>query len=227
MVDACKRRFGMSRLADALQLSQTACDDWYNVTNYPESHDEVGNVRDRIAYVAGYGQGWRMSKVAAAGTLLARGIPLFFMGAESGEDQQFGGGSAQVLDLKEYLANPDRGRIRAWWRELCRLRRNPSIQGPSPLSVCLAEDQLLAFTRGQSHDFYVLLNFGGWSGFRSLADLNLPAGQYRELWNSTWPAFAIQAEHEGEHTNGGRDARLHRQRSLHVPDYGVVILQRV
>ena len=113
MVDACKRRFVMSRLANAIQLSQTACDDWYKVVNYPESHEEVGNVRDHVAYVAGYGQGWRMSKVAAAGTLMSRGIPLFFMGAESGEDQQFHFGSTAKLDLAEYLSNPDRGRIRA------------------------------------------------------------------------------------------------------------------
>jgi hypothetical protein len=85
---------------------------------------------------------------------------------------------------------------------------------------------MLGFTRGQGDDFYILLNFGGWSGRKKLSDLNLPIGDYRELWNSTWPAFAIQAENEGEHTNGGRDARLHRQHSLQVPDYGVVILQR-
>ena len=227
MVDACRRQFGMSRLADAMQLTHTQCDDWYKITNYPESHDEVGNVRDRVAYLAGYGQGWRMSKVAAAGTLMSRGIPLFFMGAESGEDKQFEFGRPTQLDLNEYLANDDRGRIRAWWRELGRLRRDPSIKGPSPLNVRLAEDQLLTFTRGQGDNFYVLLNFGGWSGHRSLAGLNLPFGEYRELWNSTWPAFAIHAENEGEHTNGGRNARLHRNNSLHVPDYGAVILQRV
>jgi 1,4-alpha-glucan branching enzyme len=227
MVDACRRQFGMSRLADALQLTQTACDNWYKVVNYPESHDEVGNVRDRVAYVAGYGQGWRMSKVAAAGTLMSRGIPLFFMGAESAEDRQFGFGSDQKLDLDEYLSNADRGRIRAWWRELCQLHRDSSIQGPSPLNVCFAEDQLLAFSRGQSGDFFVLLNFGGWTGYRNLGELNLPSGEYRELWNSTWPAFAIHAEQEDEHTNGGRDARLHRDQSVHIPDYGAVILQRV
>lgn len=227
MVDACKRRFVMSRLADAFQLSQIACDDWYKVTNYAESHDEVGNVRDRVAYIAGYGQGWRMSKVAAAATLMSRGIPLFFMGGESGEDQQFHFGSPRALDLEEYLANADRGRIRAWWRELCWLRRNPSIQGPSPLTVCVAEDQLLGFTRGHAGDFYVLLNFGEWSGNRSLSSLNLPWGSYLELWNSTWPAFAIESEYEGEHTNGGRDVRLNRQHALQVPDYGAVILQRV
>ncbi len=227
LVEACRRDFGMSRLASALQLSQTACDDWYKVVNYPESHDEVGNVPNRVARLAGYGQGWRMSKVAGAATMLSRGIPLFFMGCESGEHRQFHFGASKQLDLDEYLSNRDRGRIRAWWRELARLHRDPSIQGPSPLRVCLAEEQLLAFTRGGNDDFFVLLNFGGWSGRRSLASLNLPWGEYRELWNSTWPAFAIEAEHEGEHANGGRSARLHRHHDLNVPDYGAVVLHRV
>jgi 1,4-alpha-glucan branching enzyme len=226
LIEACKRQFGMSRLADALKLSHTASDDWYKVVNYPESHDEVGNVRDRVAFVAGIGQGWRMSKVAAAATLLSRGIPLFFMGAESAEDKQFSFGKDEPLDLDAYLANDDRGRIRAWWKALCRLRRDPSIQGPSPLDVCFATEQLLAFSRGLNGDFFVLLNFGGWSGYKNLGEMNLREGQYRELWNSTWPAFAINAEQEGEHTNGGREAQLQRQDWLQIPDYGAVILQR-
>ena len=217
----------MPRLADALKLSHTASDDWYGVTNYPESHDEVGNVRDRIAYVAGWGRGWRMSKVAAAGTLLSRGIPMFFMGAESGEDAQFQFGSGTPLDLDGYQASADRGRIRRGGACSAELRRgNPSIQGPAPLDVRFAEGQVLAFTRGERGDYFVLLNFGGWSGHDSLAHMNLPDGRYRELWNSTWPAFAIDAEGEGEHTNGGRDARLDRSMSLRVPDYGAVVLER-
>jgi 1,4-alpha-glucan branching enzyme len=226
LVDACRRQFGMSRFADALQLSHTASDEWYKVINYPESHDEVGNMRDRVAYVAGFGQGWRMSKVAAAATLMSRGIPLYFMGAESGEDQQFAFGSTDSLNLDEYLANPDRSRIRAWWRELGRLRRDPSIKGPSPSRVAYVGDQILVFTRGQRDDFVILLNFGGWSGSQKMSELNMPSGEYRELWNSTWPAFAIHAEHENEHTNGGRDARLTRDHRINVPDYGVVILQK-
>ncbi len=227
MVDACRRQFGMSRLADAFQLSHAACDDWYKVVNYPESHDEVGNVRDRVCFVAGWGQGLRMSKVAAAGTLLARGIPMFFMGAESAEDEQFTFGGTSTLDLDGYLADPDRRRVRAWWRELCRLHRDPNIQGPSPLDVRFADGQLLAFARGGGADFFVLLNFGGWSGGHGLDHLNLPGGVYRELWNSTWPAFAVAGEGENEHTNGGRDARLRRSDWLRVPDYGAVILERV
>ena len=69
------------------------------------------------------------------------------------------------------------------------------------------------------------MNFGGWAGGKSLAELNLPNRRYRELWNSTWPAFSV--ENENEHTNGGRRAVLHRGHGLHIPDYGVVILERV
>jgi 1,4-alpha-glucan branching enzyme len=228
LIEACGRKFGvMPRLADALKLTHTQCDDWSRIVSYPESHDEVGNVPDRVARVAGFGQGWRMSKVAAAATLLSRGIPLYFMGLESGEHKQFKFGSDEQLDIDEYLANPDRRRIRAWWRELGWLHRNPNIKGPSPLDVCFADGQMLAFTRGQNGDFFVLLNFGGWSGRKSLAQLNLPWGEYRELYNSTWPVFAIPPEHEGEHTNGGRSARLHGGHTLHIPDYGVVILEKI
>jgi hypothetical protein len=90
--------------------------------------------------------------------------------------------------------------------------------------VRYAQDGQLAFARGQAGDYFVLLNFSGWSGWKSLANLGLPAGSYRERWNSTWPAF--QVEWEDEHTNGGRDAVLHAGNHLHVPDYGAVILER-
>jgi hypothetical protein len=74
---------------------------------------------------------------------------------------------------------------------------------------------------------YFLLNFGGWAGWKPLAELNVPDGTYCELWNSTWPAFAIESEEEDEHMNWGRDARLTRADWLHIPDYGVVVLSRV
>jgi 1,4-alpha-glucan branching enzyme len=225
LVDACRGHRVMPQLAAAMQLSHTCCDEWYNVTNYPESHDEVGNVNDRIANVAGHGRGLRMSKVAAAASLLSRGIPMFFMGAESGEFRQFRFGSSDVLDLTAYQQTPPRRHVRQWWHTLCQLRRSESIKGPARLEVRYAEDQLLAFSRGLGDDYFVVLNFGGWAGWMPLAALNLPNRRYRELWNSTWPAFAVEGE--DEHTNGGRDAHLHRGHSLHVPDYGVVILERM
>jgi 1,4-alpha-glucan branching enzyme len=141
-------------LATSMKLSHDACDDWYKVTNYPESHDEVGNVNDRISFVAGWKRGLRMSKVAAAATLCSRGIPMYFMGSESGEHEQFHLGTPTVLNLDYYFANPDRRHVRPWWRELNLLRRNPCIQGPSPLQVHFAAEQLLAFSRGDAANYW-------------------------------------------------------------------------
>ena len=93
------------------------------------------------------------------------------------------------------------------------------------MTVAYAQDQQLAFVRGQGNEYYILVNFGGWSGWKSLGELNLSDGVYHELRNSTWPAFTVEGE--GEHTNGGRNARLHRGSWLQVPDYGVVILERI
>ena len=224
LVDACKGHRVMPRLATAMQLSHTQCNRWYNVTNYSESHDEVGNVNDRIANVAGQGRGLRMSKVAAAATLLSRGIPMFFMGAECGEHRQFRFGGSETLDLTGYQQIVPYRKVRQWWNALCHTRRSEAIKGPAKLEVRFAADQLLAFSRGLGDDYFVVLNFGGWAGWKSLAEMNLPNRRYRELWNSTWPAFAVEGE--GEHTNGGRDTQLHRGHWLHVPDYGVVVLER-
>jgi len=223
--DACSGKPQViSSLADVIKVTHTVADDWYRATIYAESHDEVGNENGRIANVAGWGRGWRMAKVAAALVLMGRGIPMLFMGGESGEHRQFLNGSSDTLDLGAYLADSGRERIRAWFNSLLELRVNSNVKGPSPLAVVYAQEQQLGFVRGQGSEYYTLANFGGWSGWKSLAELNLPGGVYRELWNSTWPAFAV--ENEDEHTNGGRTARLHRGNWLQIPDYGVVILER-
>lgn len=227
LIEACKGGRVMPALARAFQTTHRDCDNWYKATNYCESHDEVGNVRDRVTHVAGGRRGLRMSKVAAAATILSRGIPMFFMGAEAGEDAQFSNGGTERLKLDDYLFDPARKKVRDWWKEMLRLRRSSVITGSSPLEVKFAEEQMLGFTRGSRDEIYVLLNFGGWAGWKPLGELNLPGGTYCEFWNSTWPAFAIASEDEGEHMNWGRDARLNRGDWLHVPDYGVVILSRV
>ncbi len=226
LVDAARGDHVISKLAAALKITHTSCNQWYETTNYPESHDEVGNVNDRIANVGGFGQGLRRNKVAAAVTILSRGIPLWFMGAESGESAQFFSNGSETLDLDNYMTDDARGRIRAWWKVLCDLRHgNPKIQGPAPLTVHFAENKILAFSRGKGMEFFVVLNFGYWSGWRPLTELNFPHGRYKELWNSTWPAFAVESE--DEQSNGGRDARLQQRDWLQIPDYGVVILERV
>ncbi|WP_161629848.1 alpha-amylase family glycosyl hydrolase [Desulfogranum japonicum] len=227
LVDAVRGWDVMGNLADALKITQASDTRWHESTNYAESHDEVGNEPNRISAVAGPGQGLRRSKVASAATLLARGIPLSFMGAETGEWRQFPKGGDQALDLDYYEHDTAACCLRNWWNRLSEIRRgNPRLEGPSPLRVTFAQDRMLAFTRGEANDLFVLLNFGNWSGWRSLAELNLPEGEYKELVNSTWGAYRISCEGEDEDSNGGWDARLHRGNSLHIPDYGAVILEK-
>lgn len=227
MVDASRGWNVMGDLADAMKITHTQASRWYESTNYPESHDEVGNVPDRIVNVAGRGQGYRRNKVAAAATILARGIPMWFMGAESGEWRQFSKGGATTLDLDAYEREQSATKIRNWWNRLAELRRgNARIEGPSPIQVKFAQDERLAFTRGDAEDLFVLLNFSYRSDWQRLADLNLPYGDYKELLNSTWGDYRIADEGEVERSNGGWNARLNGDSWLNIPAYGVVVLER-
>ncbi|MFZ5896076.1 MAG: alpha-amylase family glycosyl hydrolase [Myxococcota bacterium] len=227
LVDASRGWSVLDQLAAALRATHTYCNQWYEATNYPESHDEVGNEPNRIAHVAGIGQGYRRNKLAAATTLLARGIPMWFMGAESGEWRQFSKDTSDTLDLDDYQNNDSAIRLRNWWNALCNLRRgNNRIQGPSPIDIRFVDQSLLAFSRGDAADLFVLLNFGNSSTWRSLAELNLPDADYKELLNSTWGDYRIAAESEDEHSNGGWSAHLRRNNWIQIPDYGVVVLER-
>ena len=227
IVDAARGWDVMGPLARALQTTEDDCDQWYESTNYPESHDEVGNEPNRITHVAGPGVGLRRNKVAAATTLLARGIPMWFMGAESGEWRQFSKDGNATLDLDQYQHDAAAGQLRRWWRRLCELRRgNDRLQGPSPLRVRYAQDRVLGFSRGDTDDLYAIINFGDWHGWRPLGDFNLPDGDYKELLNSTWGDYRVDAEGEDEHGNGGWGAHLNRDSWVNVPDYGVVLLER-
>jgi glycosidase len=147
------------------------------------------------------------------------------MGAESGEWRQFTQNSNDALDLDAYERDVAASRVRAWWNKLCELRRgNNRIEGPAPLRVHYAQDGMLAFSRGEGAEWFVVLNFSDRAGERSLGALNLPDVEYKELLNSTWGPY--QVEWEDEHPNGGWDARLRRESNLNVPDYGAVILER-
>jgi hypothetical protein len=147
-------------------------------------------------------------------------------GAEYAEHRQFSkdGSGPITLDLP---ASDERNQVRRWWNRLCALRRgNSRVQGPAPIGVHYAQDQMLAFTRGDNADLFVLLNFGDWSGHRSLAELNLPDGDYKELLNSTWGDYRVDSESEQERSNGGWTARLHRGNALNIPACGAVVLER-
>jgi 1,4-alpha-glucan branching enzyme len=197
------------------------------MTNYPENHDEVGNINDRITAVAGPGQGFRRNKVAAAATLLSRGVPMWFMGSEYGEWRQFQKDGSGPIELHFDEADYDRAHLLHWWNRLCDIHRGDTrVHGPAPIGVNYAQDRMLAFTRGENADLFVLLNFGDWSGWRSLAELNLPDGDYKELLNSTWGEYRVDCEDETERSNGGWAAHLNRGSNLNIPPYGAVVLER-
>ncbi|HET7542326.1 MAG TPA: alpha amylase C-terminal domain-containing protein, partial [Polyangiaceae bacterium] len=220
-LEAAQEQNVMSGLADALKATQGNGDAWYEMTNYPESHDEVGNDDHRIS---GQARGYRRNKVAAAATLFARGLPMWFMGSEYGEYRQFRKDSRGPITLHP---DGDQARVRRWWDRLCELRRgNSRVQGPAPIDVKYAQDRMLAFTRGDNADLFVLLNFSPWEGQRSLAELNLPSGEYKELLNSTWGEYQISSEGEQDRSNGGWDARLIRDYTLNIPAYSALVLER-
>src|SRR3954471_6877480 len=110
-------------------------DSWHDGLIYSESHDEVGNTDDRVARRGRDGRGWEMDQIAGAGTVLARGIPMLFMGQEAGEDLQFGHDDGRIdprsaptwwddrLPLGTYETDPLRGKVRLWWQRMLEIRR--------------------------------------------------------------------------------------------------------
>ncbi len=227
LVEAARGWPVLSQLAEAMQVTHTSCDEWYGSTNYPESHDEVGNEPNRISHVAGVGQGYRRNKVAAATALLGRGIPMWFMGAESGEWRQFSKDGGDALDLDAYQREGGARSVRSWWHALCALRRgNDKLQGPAPLAIHYVDDGLLVFSRGASAELFIVANFGARAPARPLSELNLPGAEYKELLNSSWGEYRVAEEGEAQRDNGGWDARLRREHWLQIPDFGVVVLER-
>jgi hypothetical protein len=148
---------------------------------------------------------------------------MIFIGAEAEEHRQFRFDATEALALDEYRRNPALQRVGDCWKRLCRLRASHALKGPAKLDVHDIDAQILAFSRGLWDDYSVVLNFGGWSGWKSLVEMNLPDRMYRDFWNSARPAFAVEGE--GEHGNGRRDARLLRVHWLRIPDLGAVVLE--
>lgn len=226
LVYACKSPEGnnLVRLAQSMETSRV-CQQWYNATMYPESHDEVGNVNERIAHVGSYGEGYRKNKIAAAVTMMSKGIPMWFMGAESGETSQFYFDRDNTMDLDAYESDTSKTHVRNWWKSMIHLRKgNPVLQGPSDLHVQYANKGILAFSRGKNDDIVVISNFGDHAEHMKLGDMNINHGSYKELFNSTWPEF--QVEQEQEMSNGGHSANLESWCTLNIPQNGSIVLQK-
>ncbi len=211
-------------------------DSWQDGLIYSESHDEVGNTDDRIARRARDGKGWEMCQIAAAGTLLGRGVPMIFMGQEAGESMQFGQDDGKLgaynpgtghtwwddrLDLQAYETDTGRKKVRDWYRKVLDIRKaDMQTLANSSIEIKHIHDKngVAAFTRGNGQ-YLVILNFkqNSWESYNVGV-----SGRYREIANTSWPAFNLGGY--AERSRQGDQARDISE--VPVPAYGAVILKR-
>lgn len=205
-------------------------DNWHEALIYTESHDEVGNTNSRIAKIGRDGMGWNMSQLAAPLTILARGIPMIFMGQEGGEWMQFGqagepaeGGSwwDHRLNLEAYETSTYQQKILAWYRAIMAIRKNDMrsfSQGNIILHHIHDQNGIVAFSRG-NEKYLIILNFRGSTWWNYSIGVS---GRYKEIANTSWPPFNIsgftEATRHGDHYNQIVD--------VHIPAYGALILER-
>ena len=84
---------------------------------------------------------------------------------------------------------------------------------------------MAAFTCGSGRRIFVAVTFGTANQQQDSGWLGLPAGSpYKEIFNSSWPAF--QVESEPEQTNGGYDAQIYSGQTLCLPWMGAIVLER-
>lgn len=194
-------------------------DGWQDATVYTESHDEVGNTDDRIAKRGRDGKGWEMNQLSLAGTVLARGTPMVFMGQEAGEGRQFHiDWWDDRLDLDDY----ETGRIKvlSWYRTMNAIRGNDLstfASGDSWITHINDANGVAAFTRAGGK-YAIVLNFKGQTWYDY--DVGI-SGRYRELANTSWPAYNLS--NTASATRGEQTQNL---TSVNIPAYGAVVLVR-
>jgi 1,4-alpha-glucan branching enzyme len=211
-------------------------DSWQDAVVYAESHDEVGNTDNRIARRGRNGKGWEMSQLAASSVVLGRGVPLIFMGQESGEWMQFGQDDSKLrehnpgtghtwwddrLDLDAYETDTGRTKLRDWYRKMFDLRKGDQrTLASSSIEIKHIHDDngVAAFTR-DGGKYLVVMNFKGNSWNRYNVGVE---GKYREVANTSWPAFNFGGY--PERTRGGGSA--FQIEEVPVPPFGVVVLKR-
>ncbi|QJW99879.1 hypothetical protein FTUN_7502 [Frigoriglobus tundricola] len=207
---------------------------FYQAARFGESHDMVSEQdpgNKRIAARPPFGEGRQLAKALGALTLLSNGVPMLFMGQETGETSPFSFDSAAPAlnpqDVVPPAAATDGTRVLAWFRQLMGLRNDAAqgLQGDSNYQVVQTGDRTIAFTCGRDQSLFVVVTFGTANQQQDSSWLGLPSGgAYKEIFNSSWPVF--QVESEPERTNGGYSARIRAGQILQLPFMGAVVLQR-
>jgi 1,4-alpha-glucan branching enzyme len=196
---------------------------------YAESHDSVSDQepwKQRIAKREVYGHGRRMAKAIGTAALLAKGIPMLFMGEEAGEHEPFHFGQQSYLRLDEYeQLDSEMHRVYRWFQHMMGLRNNPDngFRGDDDQAVQTGH-KTLAFTRGWGR-FFVICTFGTPDTRQNVGWLGLPLSTpYKEVFNSTWPFY--QVDGESERANGGYNAHIYSGQVINLPYIGAVVLER-
>ncbi len=206
---------------------------FFQATRFGESHDMVSGqdpLSIRIASRPPFGQGYQMAKAMGAVTLLSNGIPMLFMGQEVGETVAFSfSNNEQWINPQLADCSPatDTTRILAWFRQLMGLRNDPSkgLQGEANYQVVATGNRTVAFTCGSGQCLFVVVTFGTPNQQQDSSWLGLPAGApYKEIFNSSWPVFQVEFEHE--QTNGGYAAQIYSGQTINLPWIGAVVLER-
>jgi 1,4-alpha-glucan branching enzyme len=216
-------------------------DSWNDVVIYAESHDEVGNTDDRIAKRGRDSKGWEMDQIAAAGSILARGIPMIFMGQEAGEWMQFGQDDGKLpahqpgaydpgtgstwwddhLPLNDYENDQGRRKIRLWFQKMLDIRRSDfnSLSNSDITIIHLHNDNGIAAFSRDDGKYVVVMNFksNSWDHY----DIGI-RGRYQELANTSWPLFNLGGY--PEKTRGGETE--HDISDVPIPAYGAIVLVR-
>ncbi len=197
-------------------------DGWQDATVYTESHDEVGNWDGRIAKNARDNRGQEMVMTSLAGTILARGTPMIFMGQEGAETQQFHiDWWNDRIPLDTYATDANQQKVLAWYKDLNQIRSNDITSfatGDSSTIYVHNIDGIAAFSRDNGK-YIVVMNFKGsnWTNY----DIGI-SGAYREIANTSWPQYNVNGGNEI--SRGGSESFYITD--VYVPAYGVVVLER-
>jgi 1,4-alpha-glucan branching enzyme len=208
---------------------------FFEATRYAESHDRVSEQDPgdrRVAARPPFGMGYQLAKAVGAVVLLSRGVPMLFMGEEVAETLPFSFDNngmvlnPQVNDLPAG-SETDRTRVLSWFRSLMGLRNDPTkgLRGNESVQGVKTGRRTVAFTCGSGQSLFVVATFGTPDQRQDSSWLGLPDGSpYKEIFNSSWPAFAVESE--PEHTNGSYAARISSGQILNLPYVGAVVLER-
>jgi 1,4-alpha-glucan branching enzyme len=224
-----------SSVAQQMAIPQSWYRPFHEAVRYGESHDMVSGqdtANQRIAARPRYREGFQMSKAIAALVLLSNGAPMLFMGQEFGDTRPFS------LDFNGMMINPqdidlpagtatDQTRVLQWFRELLGLRNDgyKGLRGDSNVISVRRGHRTIAFSCGYGGSLFCVVTVGTANQHQDSSWLGLPAGgAFKEIFNSSWPAF--QVEFEAEQTNGGYDAQIQSGAILNLPYIGAVVLER-